>query len=173
MVLLLLLDNWPKSLDFSTSPFTNDRHETAPFWKSKPFQISYGDSLQEPEGGAEGRQVLAGPQPLLHVGWRRRAAAPRLLEHRPQHDVGHGELAPHEPRAPPESGVHGAEHGGSFFTPALSQLQNGRIHPAIHEGCRDGVMPPAEQREQEAGNVPFALDGTHPLDAELHLSLWH
>lgn len=97
----------------------------------------------------------------------------RLPERGPQHHVGHREFVPNEPGALPESRVHGAEHGGLFFTASLFELKDGCVHPAVHEGQAHGVLLPAKEREQEAGDVAFAFDGTHGLDTELHLRLGH
>lgn len=94
-----------KDSDFGTSPFTKPQVWSSIFSNSSlnPLKVGSPESLKELEGGAERRQVLAGPHPPLHVGWHGHAAASCLPEHGPQHHVGHRELAPHEPGAPPQS----------------------------------------------------------------------
>lgn len=165
-MLLLIRDRWPKDVEH-TSLYQSQAPE------STILDGSDRGSPKELEGRVERGQVFAGPHPLLHAGRHHRAAGPRLPERGPQHHVGHREFVPNEPGALPESRVHGAEHGGLFSTASLFELKDGCVHPAVHEGQAHGVLLPAQEREQEAGDVAFALDGTHGLDTELHLRLGH
>lgn len=155
-----------------TSPFLTT--DWKPYHSSvEPCKTSCSNSLKELKGSAEGGQVFTGLKPPLHIGGCCPTAAPSLLEHRPQHHICHSELISNQPRAPPQSGVHRAEHGRFFFTAAFSKLKHGDIHPAIDEGEGDSIMLLAKQREQETCDVPFSFNGAHGLYTELHLCLGH
>lgn len=160
MVLLLTPDNW-------TSPFLTADHYV------EPCRTSCSSSLKELEGSAEGGQVLTGPKPPLHIGGRCPTATPSLLEHGPQHHICHSELIPNQPRAFPQSGVHGAKNSSLLLTAPFSQLKHGDIHPAVNEGEVDSVMLLTKEREQETRDVPFSFNGAHCLYTELHLCLGH
>lgn len=116
-------------------------------------------------------QVLAGLDPALHVGRGRGGRAAQ------QHaavagDVGERELSAAQPGAAAQGGVEGPQDGGALLGAALGQLEEGHVHPAVHQRGGGRVARVGRQQlEEEARHVGLALDGTHVAHAELHLQL--
>ena len=124
-------------------------------------------------GLAEVAQVLTGLQPPLDIG-RGRGGGAGLPHAAGAHDVGQGELRPRQPGAPPQSRVERAQDGGPLLGPALRQLEERRVHPAVRQRGGGRVAGPrAQEAEQEARHVPLPLHRAHGLHAQLHLRLRH